>query len=93
MKLSKDRTSMRVNDSLTLGGIPADAFQYRLGSKSALQWIIDQYQVNGNSDPNRETRSGVHRSPGWPVIRLSIETVRVTKGLPAFRVPTPEVGV
>jgi predicted helicase len=37
MKLSKDKTSLRVNDSLTLAGIPAEVFSYRLGNRSALE--------------------------------------------------------
>jgi predicted helicase len=45
MRLSKDRRSLKVNDSLTLGGIPPEAFECRLGNRSALEWVIDQYQV------------------------------------------------
>jgi len=57
MRLSKDKRSLKVNESLTLAGIPPETFQYRLGNRSALEWVIDQYQVtehNGiRSDPNR----------------------------------------
>ena len=53
MKLSADKTSLKVNDWLTLDGIPPEAFDYRLGSRSALEWVIDQYRVKNNSDPNR----------------------------------------
>jgi len=35
-------------------GIPPETYGYKLGSRSALEWIIDQYQVKGDSDPNRE---------------------------------------
>lgn len=52
--LSKDRTAIHVNESLTLAGIPPESFGYQLGSKSALDWIIDQYQLKGESDPNRD---------------------------------------
>jgi predicted helicase len=93
MKLSKDRTSLKVNDSLTLAGIPAEAFEYRLGSKSALEWIIDQYQIAGDSNPNREADPGYIVRLVGQVIRVSIETVRIIKCLPAFRVPTQEVDV
>ena len=34
MKLNKDKTALIVNDSLTLAGIPTDAFVYRLGNRS-----------------------------------------------------------
>ena len=45
MKLSKDKTGIKYNDFLTLDGIPAKAFDYRLGNRSALEWVIDQYRV------------------------------------------------
>lgn len=37
MKLSKDKASIRYNDFLSLKGIPAEAFEYRLGNRSALE--------------------------------------------------------
>ena len=45
MKLSRDRTSLSGNRSLTLAGIPPEVFEYRLGNRSALEWVIDQYHV------------------------------------------------
>ena len=60
MRLSKDETELRVNESLTLAGIPPEVFEYRLGNRSALDWVIDQYRVTKYSrsgivsDPNRE---------------------------------------
>ena len=33
---SKDKTQIKYNDFLTLAGIPAEAFEYRLGNRSAL---------------------------------------------------------
>jgi predicted helicase len=59
MKLSKDRSELRYNDFLTLRGIPAASFDYRLGNRSALEWVIDQYRVSTDArsgivnDPNR----------------------------------------
>ena len=47
---------IKVNRSLTLGGLPERAFAYRLGNRSALEWVIDQYRIKTNSgitsDPN-----------------------------------------
>jgi hypothetical protein len=59
MRLSKDKTSLIYNQFLTLSGIPPETYEYRLGNRSALEWVIDQYQVstdkrNGTTnDPNR----------------------------------------
>jgi predicted helicase len=85
MKLSPDKLSLHVNDSLTLAGIPPEAFDYRLGSRSALEWVIDQYQVKGESDPNREDDPGYIVRLAGQVVRVSIETVRIVKGLPNYR--------
>ena len=58
MRLTPDRTAVIVNESLTLSGIPQECYQYRLGNRSALDWVIDQYQVSVDkrsgivSDPN-----------------------------------------
>ncbi|MGH9359573.1 MAG: type ISP restriction/modification enzyme, partial [Terriglobia bacterium] len=86
MRLSKDKRSVKVNESLTLGSIPPEAFEYRLGNRSALEWIIDQYQVterNGiRSDPNcPDDEQYIVRLVGQ-VIRVSLETVRLVASLP-----------
>ena len=88
MRLAKDHRSLRVNDSLTLGGIPPETFEYRLGNRSALDWVIDQYQVTEDnhsgirSDPNRtDDPEYIVRLVGQ-VIRVSIETVKLVKSLP-----------
>ena len=88
MKLSKDKTALIVNDSLTLAGIPPDVFAYRLGNRSALEWVIDQYRIKTDkrsrirSDPNRpDDEEYIVRLIGQ-VVRVSLETVEIVRGLP-----------
>jgi predicted helicase len=57
MRLSKDKTALGVNPSLTLAGIPPETSQYRLGNYSALAWVIDQYRVS------EDKRSGIRSAP------------------------------
>jgi predicted helicase len=90
MRLSKDKTAVKVNPSLTLAGIPPETFQYRLGNRSALDWVIDQYQVSEDSrsgirsDPNRaDDKEYIVRLVGQ-VVRVSVETVRIVNGLPGI---------
>ncbi len=90
MKLSKDKSELRYNDFLLLRGIPAAAFDYRLGHRSALEWVIDQYRVS--TDP----RSGIVNDPNRPddpkyilrligqVITVSLETQRIIAALPSL---------
>ena len=47
MRLSKDKTQIKYNDFLTLTGIPLETFEYKLGNRSALDWI----NVNTKSVP------------------------------------------
>lgn len=88
MRLNKDKAALVVNPSLTLGGIPAEAFEYQLGNRSALEWIIDQHQVKEHkrsgirSDPNRpDDPEYIVRLVGQ-VIRVSVETVKIVNALP-----------
>ena len=87
MKFSKDKTQIKYNDFLTLDGIPAKAFDYRLGNRSALEWVIDQYRVKTHersgivNDPNRaDDEEYIVRLVG-KVIAVSLETVGIVEGL------------
>jgi predicted helicase len=89
MKLSPDRTALIVNDTLTLEGIPPECFEYRLGNRSALEWVMDQYQISEDkrsgimSDPNRaEDPQYIVRLVGQ-VVTVSVETVRLVRALAA----------
>jgi len=88
MRLAKDKTALQVNDSLTLGDIPPNVFEYRLGNRSALEWVVDQFQVSEDkrsgirSDPNRvDDPEYIVRLVGQ-VVRVSVETVGIVNGLP-----------
>jgi predicted helicase len=62
-------------------------FEYRLGNRSALDWIIDQYQVS------TDKRSGITNDPNRPddpqyivrligqVVTVSLETVKLVSSL------------
>jgi predicted helicase len=87
MRLSSDKSALIVNDWLTLANIPPECFRYRLGNRSALEWVIDQYQVS------TDKRSGITSDPNQPddeqyivrlagkVITVSVETVKLVEEL------------
>ena len=92
MKLSKDKTSLIYNEFLTLANVPTKAFDYRLGTRSALEWVIDQYRVK------TDKRSGIVNDPNSiddpqyivklirKVITVSLETVDIVNKLPALEI-------
>jgi len=98
MRLSKDKRSLKVNESLTLAGIPPETFQYRLGNRSALEWVLDQYRVTEDSksgirsDPNREDDPEYIVRLVGQVVRVSLETVRLVASLPPLAEGTGLVG-
>lgn len=96
MRLSKDKTQLKYNDFLTLAGIPPEVFAYKLGNRSALDWVIDQYRVK------TDKRSGITNDPNdlddetyivrliKQVITVSLETVEIVNALPALDVAALE---
>ena len=83
--------TLKYNDTLTLHGIPERAFAYRLGNRSALDWIVDQYRVK------TDKRSGITHDPnGYSddpqyilklierVITVSLRTVDIVEQLAAL---------
>ena len=87
MKLTVDKTAIIVNESLMLSGIPQECFLYRLGNRSALEWVIDQYQVSEDkrssivSDPNNlDDEEYIVRLVGR-VITVSVDTMRLVNEL------------
>ncbi|HEV2730927.1 MAG TPA: type ISP restriction/modification enzyme, partial [Terriglobales bacterium] len=90
MRLSKNKTTLIYNDFLTLSGIPPAAYEYRLGNRSALEWVVDQYQVSTDkrsgttNDPNRaDDQEYIVRLIGR-VISVSPETVKIVNNLPSL---------
>ena len=88
MKFSKDKTQLKYNDFLTLEGIPPEVFDYRLGNRSALEWIVDQYCVKTDkrsgivNDPNRDDEPRYILELIARVITVSLKTVEIVKNLP-----------
>ena len=88
MKLSKDKTQLKYNDFLTLDGIPAEVYDYKLGTRSALEWVVDQYRVKVDrrsrikNDPNRETEPRYIVNLIKRVITVSLKTVEIIQNLP-----------
>ncbi|MCX7907955.1 MAG: helicase [Ignavibacteria bacterium] len=93
MYLSKDRRSIKYNEFLTLAGIPPETFEYRLGNRSALEWIIDQFRVKVDkrsgivNDPNPSPDSVFGPDPEYiirligKIITVSLKTIEIVNKL------------
>ncbi|MEU4060330.1 DEAD/DEAH box helicase [Rhodococcus qingshengii] len=86
-----DRTSLVYNPKVTISGIPEEAERYMLGSRSALAWIIDRYQVKTDkpsgivNDPNDWCDE--HDDPTYVVelikrvTTVAVETMKIVDSL------------
>ena len=86
------RKAIIYNGYLTLSDIPAAVHEYRLGSRSGLEWLIDRYQVKTDkasgivNDPNDWCCE--HDDPRYivdlvkRVTRVSVETMDIVRSLP-----------
>ncbi|WP_270353116.1 type ISP restriction/modification enzyme [Microbacterium testaceum] len=91
-----NKTTIIYNDHITLTGIPEEAQEYLLGSRSALDWIIERYQVKTDkasgivNDPN--AWGDEHGDPRYildlikRITTVSVETVKIVEGLPPLEV-------
>ena len=68
-RLEDDKTSIVYNEHVTISGIPAQAQDYLLGSRSGLDWLLDRYRVSTHkasgivNDPNDWMAEGAGGGP------------------------------
>lgn len=88
MRLRRDRGAVHCSDGLILEGVPAAAHAYRLGNRSALEWVVAQHRVT--RDAHGRIRDEPHRD-GDPeyllrligqVITVSVRTQQIIAALP-----------
>jgi predicted helicase len=90
MVLSKDKTHLKYKEFLTMSGIPPEVYEYRLGNRSALEWVVDQYCVSKDkrsgivNDPNRNDGPEYIVRLIGQVVTVSLETVRLVHELSAL---------
>ena len=89
-----DKTQVHYNSRITVSGIPEEAHEYLLGARSAVDWILERYQVKTDkasgiiNDPNDWSRE--HDRPRYildlltKIVTVSVRTVEIVGGLPAL---------
>lgn len=83
LKADKPDGRIVLDSETTLAGIPAEAWNYKLGNRSALEWILDQYKETKPRDPTIRERFDTYRFADHKekvidllsrVTRVSVET-------------------
>lgn len=75
-----------------IGGIPREAWDYRLGNRSAIDWVLDQHKEKKPRDPTIAARFNTYRFADYresmiallaKVVRVSVGTVAITEAMKA----------
>ena len=61
LRADKDKGEIRIDSETTLRGVPADAWRYMLGSRSALEWVLDQYKEKKPRDATIAAKFNAYR--------------------------------
>jgi predicted helicase len=94
-KLKSDaaRGAVIVDSETQLTGIPADAWNYRLGNRSAIDWVLDQHKEKKPRDPTIAAKFNTYRFADHKesmikllakVVRVSVETVAIVEAMRAL---------
>jgi predicted helicase len=51
LRADRDAGTVRIDSETTLRGIPPEAWQYKLGNRSAVEWVLDQFKERKSRDP------------------------------------------
>lgn len=90
LKSNRDTGTIRIDSETTLSGIPPQAFDYRLGNRSGLDWILDQYKERSPKDPTVREKFNTYRFSDYKekvidliarVTRVSVETVAIVAAM------------
>lgn len=92
LKADKSAGKIEIDEVTTLSGIPMQAWQYQLGNRSALEWVLDQYKEKTPSDKTILEKFNSYQFADYKehvisllqrVCTVSIETVKIVELFPS----------
>jgi predicted helicase len=84
--------AITLDSETTLRGVPPQAWTYKLGNRSALDWVLDQYKERKPKDPTIREKFDTYRFADYKekviallarVTTVSVETVRIVDAMKA----------
>ena len=90
LKADKQLGIITLDSATSLSGIPPEAWTYRLGNRSGLDWILDQYKEKKPKDPTIREKFNTYRFKDYKekvvdllarVTRVSVETMEIVEAM------------
>jgi predicted helicase len=84
--------AIQIDEDTQLTGIPAEAWTYRLGNRSAIDWVLDQHKEKTPRDPTIREKFNTYRFADYKesciallakVVRVSVDTAAITGAMGA----------
>jgi len=88
LRANKETGTIELDEETSLIGIPNEAWEYKLGNRSALEWILDQYKEKKPKDPTIAEKFNTYRFADYKeqvidllkrVCTVSIETTKIVE--------------
>ena len=88
LKALKEEGIIQLDENTELHGIPKEAWEYKLGNRSALEWILDQYKEKKPKDPTIAEKFNTYKFADYKekvidllmrVCKVSVETMEVVR--------------
>lgn len=98
----KERGRASVDSETTLTGIPPEAWNYKLGNRSALEWILDQYKEKKPKDPTIRKKFNTYRFADYKekvidllmrVTTVSVGTISIIGSMKSATFMTPNINL
>jgi predicted helicase len=92
LRADRDSGIIILDSETQLSGIPKEVWDYKLGNRSALDWILDQHKEKTPKDPTIREKFNTYRFADYKekvvdllmrVTRVSIESVAITSAMKA----------
>ena len=93
LKSLPEQGLVRVDEDTQITGIPREAWDYRLGNRSAIDWVLDQHKEKTPRDPTIREKFNTYRFADYKermidllakVVRVSVGTVAITEAMKAL---------
>lgn len=90
LKSEPDKGLVIIDEDTQLSSIPGEAWGYRLGNRSAIDWVLDQHKEKTPRDPTVREKFNTYRFADYKesmiellgrVVTVSLETVKITEAM------------
>ncbi|MCX7066165.1 MAG: hypothetical protein NTW85_00450 [Methylococcales bacterium] len=90
LKADKINSVIQLDECTQLSGIPLSAWEYKLGNRSALEWVLDQYKEKKPKDPTIAEKFNTYRFADYKeqvvellmrVCTVSVETMKIVEAM------------